>query len=87
MKARADGVVGVGAPAAGEAANYATGLLYSGVALMGNTAVSALRKVLAKDPDVGNAAQVGQSVECCSSFICIGSILRTYGSRLKFRQK
>ena len=59
MRARADGVVGVGAPSTGEAANYATGLLYSGVALVGNTAVSALRKVLARDPDVGNAEQVG----------------------------
>lgn len=40
-----------------DAAQYAEGLFYSGIALLGNTGVSSMRKVLARH--VGNAQQVG----------------------------
>ena len=50
--AGSSGVAGSGA----SDSNYAAGLLYSGVALLGNTGVSAIRKILARH--VGNAQQV-----------------------------
>lgn len=40
-------------------AHYAQGLFYSCLALVGNSSVSALRKVLSRVKDVGNAHQVG----------------------------
>ena len=48
---------GGGGGNAGENADYAAGLMYSGIALIGNTGVSTLRKILARH--VGNAQQVG----------------------------
>ena len=43
-----------------DAAQYAEGLFYSGIALLGNTGVSSLRKVLARS--VGNAQQVREAL-------------------------
>ena len=59
------------AAAASDDAKYAAGLFYSGVALLGNTGVSAVRKVLARQPGVGNAQQVGAAalVQGCGALV------------------